>query len=285
MILLTGSTGFVGSHFLKSTGGDNDILQINRKGIEDGHHIIADLTNDASLKTLKSLDVDVLIHLASAIPGRNSDYFNTNVIGTFNLLNNINKTHLKKVILLSSLSVYGNTGNSVMDYRENNYTFTEDQYGRSKLMQEMLVRTFCDNAIDCLIFRASSIYGPGNTSHTLLPIFYNRALNNEDLLVQVKNYQQNFVYVGDVVNIIRQGIEKQVSGTYNLFSGDTVTIESLADLIIRSVNSSSKLVVDYKDQQHYHKVYNRDKLLRDFDCSDFTSLENGIKKMGEVSNG
>ena len=106
----------------------------------------------------------------------------------------------------------------------------------------MLVRTFCGEAIDCLIFSASSIYGPGNTSNTLLPIFYKRALNNEDLLVQVKNYQQNFVYVDDIVNIISQGIEKQINGTYNLFSGDTVTIESLAEMIIKSVNSSSKLI-------------------------------------------
>jgi nucleoside-diphosphate-sugar epimerase len=151
-------------------------------------------------------------------------------------------------------------------------------------MQELLIKIYFRDSIDYLIFRASSIYGPGNTSKTLLPIWYEKATKNENLVIQTKNYKQNFIHVKDVVKIIRQGIERNLSGTYNLFSKDTVEIEKLAKIIINAVNSSSKIIEDYKIKEHFDKIYNNNKLMHNFECSSFISLAEGIKNMRETYN-
>jgi nucleoside-diphosphate-sugar epimerase len=238
-ILITGATGFVGKYCVKTLSSSYQIIQLKRKGKEDEGCLIMDLTDIKSMKKLKSTKIDILVHLASAVPARHSFFFDTNVVGTYNLLRNLNKKYLKKIILLSSVSVYKNELDKISYFQEKNSKIPEDEYGKSKLTQELLIKSYCQDSIDYLIFRASSIYGPGNTSETLLPIWYEKATKNKDLVIQTKNYKQNFIHVKDVVEIIRQGIEKKKNGTYNLFSNDTIKIEELAKIIINVVNSSS----------------------------------------------
>ena len=284
MILITGATGFVGKYCVKALSGSYQIIQLKRKGKEDDSSLIMDLTDIESMKKLKCIKIDVLVHLASAIPARSSSFFNTNMVGTYNLLSSLNKKYLKKIILLSSVSVYKHELDKVSYFQEDNSEIPEDEYGKSKLMQELLIKIYCRDSIDYLIFRASSIYGPGNTSKTLLPIWYKKATKNENLVIQTKNYKQNFIHVKDVVKIVRQAIERNLSGTYNLFSNDTVEIEKLAKIIINAVNSSSKIIEDYKIKEHFDKIYNNNKLMHNFECSSFISLVEGIKNMRETYN-
>ena len=284
IILITGATGFVGKYCVKALSGSYQIIQLKRKGKEDDGYLVIDLIDIESMKKLKSIKINILVHLASAIPARSSSFFNTNVVGTYNLLNNLNKKYLKKIILLSSVSVYKHASDKVSYFQEDNSEIPEDEYRKSKLMQELLIKMYCRDSIDYLIFRAPSIYGPGNTSKTLLPIWYEKATKNEDLVIQTKNYKQNFVHVKDVVEIIRQGVERNLSGTYNLFSNETVEIERLAKIIINAVNSSSKIIKDYKTEELHDKIYNNDKLMRDFECSSFISLSEGIENMRKTYN-
>lgn len=284
IILITGATGFVGKYCVKALSDTYQIIQLKRKGKEDDGCLVVDLTDIKSMKKLKSIKMDILVHLASAIPARSSSFLNTNMVGTYNLLSSLNKKYLKKIILLSSVSVYKHESDKISYFQEDNSEIPEDEYGKSKLIQELLIKTYCQDSIDYLIFRAASIYGPGNSSKTLLPIWYEKALKNEDLVIQTKNYKQNFIHIKDVVEIIQQGIEKNLSGAYNLFSNDTVEIEELAKIIINTVNSSSKIIVDYKTEECFDKIYNNDKLIRDFECSSFISLAEGIKNMRETCN-
>lgn len=275
-VLVTGASGFVGKHLLSGLE--------NIPVIYPGRNLL-DLTDPASLRVLEDIKVDVLIHLASATPARvhaakERDYLDTNVTGMFNLLNSLNRKHLKKIILLSSVSVYKvNTDRPTM-FREDNCEITSPVeqngsfYGMSKYLQELLVRTYCGKSIDFLIFRASSIYGSGMPA-TLLPIFYQRSKNNEDIEITVKHYRQNFIYIDDVIKIIVGGIMNN-SGIYNLFSNETVGIEGLAELIIRANRSSSRIVRNYKSKVSFENIYDNTKLLRDFNCT-FTPLEEGIK--------
>ena len=279
MILITGASGFVGKHLVEALNtcglrcrevpfreGGEDVT--GRLKLVDRHHG-HDLTDVSTLTPLVNEKIDTVIHLASATPAANvysKDYFRTNVTGTINLLKSINKRHIKKIILLSSISVYKINKDADTYFREDSEitTLQESPYGYSKYLQESLIQEYCSkHSIGYVIFRASSIYGRGMPP-TLISIFNEKSKRNENLEITTKNYKQNFIYVGDVVELVKQARDSDVTGIYNLFSDCTLDIEQLAKTIISINNSSSDILKKYNSEDKYNKIYYNTKLHRDF---------------------
>lgn len=277
-ILLTGGSGFVGRHCVPLISGEHEVIQIGRTEAVSDRYLTADLTDRATMAKLSAVKPEVLIHMASAIPGRSKEFFKANVTGTFNLLDSIDASRLKKIILLSSVSVYDMAGPGPFVFEETSQQYTGDEYGKTKLAQEFLVRSFCGRSIPFLIFRLSSVYGPGYNTDTLLPIFLKRTLKGEDLLVQVRNYRQNFIYVKDIAEAVRQGAEGDQQGIYNLFSPDTLTIEELGETMIETLGSKARLVREYKGEQPDREFRNT-AFCKAFPGVKFTGIREGIRAM------
>lgn len=273
MILITGA-GFVGKHLVEALKGRPMILV-------DRHHG-HDLTDVNTLMSLINRKIDTVVHLASVTPANanSKEYFRTNVTGTINLLKSLNKRYIKKIILLSSISVYKINKDADTYFREDSEitTLQESPYGYSKYVQESLIREYCSEySIECVIFRASSIYGHGMPP-TLISVFNEKSKRNENLEITTKNYKQNFIYVSDVVELIKQGIDNHTTGIYNMFSDCTLDIEQLAKTVININNCSSDILKKYDSENKYNKIYYNTKLHRDFNYK-FTPLEEGIKTM------
>jgi len=278
MILITGASGFVGKHLVEALKGRPMILV-------DRHHG-HDLTDVNTLIPLINQKIDTVVHMASVTPANaySKDYFRTNVTGTINLLKSLGelpsdksggilypstpryKRHIKKIILLSSISVYKINKDADTYLREDSEitTLQESPYGYSKYLQESPIQEYCsDYSIECLIFRASSIYGHGMPT-TLISAFNEKSKGNENLEITTKNYKQNFIYVGDVVELVKQARDSDVTGIYNLFSDCTLDIEQLAKTVISINNSSSEILKKYNSEDKYNKIYYNTKLHRDF---------------------
>ncbi len=273
MILITGASGFVGKHLVGSLK-DKPVILVDR------HHGY-DLTDVTTLLPLLNRKIETVVHLASAIPTNaySKEYFRINVTGTINLLKCLDKRHIKKIILLSSVSVYKINKDTDTYFREDSDITTSDEssYGYSKYIQESLIKEYCSEcSIECLIFRASSIYGRG-MPQTLVSVFNNSSKMDENLDITIKNYKQNFVYVVDLVNLIKQGIYSHITGIYNIFSNETFDIEQLAEMVIKVNNSSSKIIRSYKFIKS-NIFYDNTKLNKDFNFK-FTPLEEGIKTL------
>jgi len=267
VILITGASGFVGKHLVEVLK-DRQMILVNR------HHGY-DLTDVNTLHPLINQKIDTVVHIASVTPANaySKDYFRTNVTGTINLLKCLNKRYIKKIILLSSISVYKINKDADTYFREDSEitTLQESPYGHSKYVQESLIREYCSDSIECVIFRASSIYGHGMPI-TLISVFNEKSKRNENLEITTKNYKQNFIYVGDVVELIKQGIDNHVTGTYNMFSDNTLDIEQLAKAVISINNSSSEILKKYNSEDKYNKIYYNAKLKKHFNCK-FTGME------------
>jgi len=182
------------------------------------------------------------------------------------LLKSLSKRYIKKIILLSSISVYKINKDADTYFREDSEitTLQESPYGYSKYVQESLIREYCSKySIKCVIFRASSIYGHGMPP-TLISVFNERSKRNENLEITTKNHKQNFIYVSDVVELIKQSIDSDATGIYNMFSDDTLDIEQLAKAVISINNSSSDIIKKYNSEEKYNKIYYNTKLHRDF---------------------
>ena len=181
-ILLTGAGGFLGRKIAASllAKGESDIRLQFRQQAPKGfleelgaafpsatiEPVFANLLNRNQLGNLVE-GVDCVIHAAAGMRGAAADMFANSVIGTRNLLEAIGIKKVKRVVLISSFSVY-----RTVDLKTNSLV-TEDTerepdgpdkgpYGYAKARQETLFRSLQKKYdFEAIILRPGVIYGPG----------------------------------------------------------------------------------------------------------------------------
>ena len=165
MILLTGSTGFLGKTILAEL--QRRKLDVITLGRSDENKIKCDLSTQVPVIP----SVELVIHAAGkahTVPSssiESKEFFDINVQGTKNLLEALeNHPTLKQFIFISSVAVYGLTeGNNIS---EETSLLAEDPYGKSKIDTERLIIKWClEHNVSYYIFRLPLIAGshpPGN---------------------------------------------------------------------------------------------------------------------------
>ncbi len=183
-ILLTGGTGFIGSHLavvlidagfkvvLFDNLSNSHVVTVNRLKEITGQFIVfveGDVRDTKLLsKTIRRYKIDTVIHLAGLkAVGESTEkpfkYFNNNVGGTISLLQAMQENHLKAIVFSSSATVYGKPQYFPID--EDHPTSSTNPYGRSKLhIEEMLLDlTLADPSWNIICLRYFNPAGAHNS--------------------------------------------------------------------------------------------------------------------------
>ncbi len=250
-ILVTGGAGFIGRHLVRLflEKGHRVIIFDNfansaRESISDllydGAKLIAgDITEPSDIDcALKNQDI--VVHLAAKISVSESvknplETFRVNVDGTRNLLDACKKNCVKNLIAASSAAVYGE-GKTGENSAERSNTVPVSPYGKSKLQMEKLIREHSAE-MNHVILRFFNIYGPGQSDEYagVITKFSENILHSRPLEIFGDGSQtRDFVAITDVINSIYSSVLKinDLSGVYNVASGQTTTIKDLAELMI-----------------------------------------------------
>lgn len=228
-ISITGATGFVGSHLVKS-------LKML------GHEVVAlfcDVCDKSDLlKLLSDGNYDIIFHLASAIPKRKKideqtqlTMYSTNVIGTENVLNCAWKLNTR-MVYLSSLAVC--SGGDWHHPVTEDEAVPGDYYSQTKLMGEVLAEHYRRHfEFSIISVRLASVYGPGDRHKFVIPYFLDRVFSGEDIFIHGKGERiMDFIYIDDVVDgIIKAGLSDKV-GVFNIGSGKGTTIAELGRTVV-----------------------------------------------------
>lgn len=243
--LVTGATGFVGSHVVEGLCQRGDgVRALVRPGTEArlleqwGATVVrADLTDPASLSA--TLDgVDLVVHCAAKVGdwGPLEEYRRVNVEGLRALCDAALGRPLHRFIHLSTLGVYEARHHYGTDESEPLPDRHSDGYTQSKVEAERLVLQYHrKQQLPVVILRPGFIYGPRD--RTLLPRLATRLKERSVLYIAGGRYALNTTYVGNLLHAILLAIEaphEQVVGEiFNITDGEHVSkrtfFETVAD--------------------------------------------------------
>jgi nucleoside-diphosphate-sugar epimerase len=214
--LVTGATGFIGSHLceeLAKRGYKVTCLvkkTSNLKWIED---LNLNLVEGDCVKRESLLDVvddyDYIFHLAGLTKARSGDeFFHINTKGTENLIKTISerKPKLKRFIYLSSLAAAGPCKSGV-PVQEDTCPSPVSDYGKSKLEGEKAVLNYKDS-IPITILRPPAVYGPRDKD--MLVLF---KMIKKGIFFDLGKCYYSLLYVDDLIQgIILSAESKEAEG-------------------------------------------------------------------------
>lgn len=222
-VLLTGASGFVGSHILdalRQQGIPTRILirrSSSRRFIE--HQLSSVTTCEGSIDEPDSLPralqgVSHVIHCAGLVKAlRVQDFHRINEVGTLNVVRAANAANVQRLIHVSSLAAAG-PGTMDRPRGETDPAEPVSEYGRSKWAGEQAVRRQCEG--DYVILRPPAVYGPRDQE--FLRLF--KAVKS-GLIPDIGCNQQklSLVYVEDLARVVVQCLHPTATARETFFVG------------------------------------------------------------------
>ena len=258
-ILVTGGAGFIGSHIVEhyqQRAEEIRVLDNFRTGYRhnldglDCTLIEASITDrDAVRRALEG--VDLVFHLAALVsvpesmekPGECVDI---NVRGLLNVLEEASVAGAQKLVFASSAAVYGD--NPTVPKIETMLPEPKSPYAITKLDGEYYLDIFQrEGRLQTTAIRFFNVFGPRQDPKgayaAAVPIFIEKALAGDPLTIFGDGGQtRDFIYVKDIVGALAFAAETPgLTGVFNAGYGDQLSINDLAQEIIRLTESSSSI--------------------------------------------
>lgn len=275
--LITGGAGFIGGHLASLLLKDEKCEKVtviddlstgsldNLKNISDDPKlevVINDITDPKCDLRKYVSKTDCIFHLAAAVgvelvvrePGRT---IHTNVHGTENVLKAAVEFD-KRIIVASTSEVYGKSNHEFFSESDDlligNPVHSRWSYACSKLLDEFYTLAYCkSHRLKGTVVRFFNTVGPRQTGQygMVIPRFVKNALANKDLHVYGDGSQTRcFCHVFDTIRALKalSDNEESYGNIYNIGSQRKISIYELAELVIKELNSKSKIkLIPYEE--------------------------------------
>ena len=284
-VLITGGSGFLGSHITDSllTRGDNvvviDNYETGRRDNLTAHpnlKVVEGTIADADLLDSLFEGINFVIHAAASYknPENWAEDAKSNICGTINVVKSCLKYKVKRVIYFQTALCYG-TKPLEQPITLNHPILPEgSSYSISKTAGEQYIHL---SGLDYVTFRLANVYGPRNISGPL-PVFYSRLTNDKPCFVM--DTRRDFVYVDDLVSVVIKAVDGAGSGTYHVSSGSDISIKEMFDATTLALNMGT---IDVEVRPRLEDdapsiLLDPSKTNETFDWVANTQLKEGVKK-------
>jgi UDP-glucose 4-epimerase len=264
-VLVTGGAGFIGSNIAE------ELVRAAHEVVVIDNLSTSSLENLRDLRTMRNFtfvqgsitdlsllkqvmeDVDCVFHQA-AIPSVQRSVEDplatneANSTGTLNVLIAARDCGVDKVIYASSSSVYGDT--PTLPKREAMTPTPKSPYAVSKLAGEYYCRVFSEvYGLKTVCLRYFNVYGPRQDPYSeyaaVIPRFITRMLARTPPIIYGDGTQtRDFSFVRDVATANLQAMERTVEGVFNIASGERISINELATIVMELIGVTCAVVHD-----------------------------------------
>ena len=260
--LVTGGAGFIGSHTVDRLVAEKHQVRIlddlssgkleNLKGVKDRVEFVKGDIRDRKIMRQAVQGIERILHVAAwrSVPKSMADsygYMDVNVMGTTNLLDEAVKAKVKRVVVVSSSSVYGEATKVPMS--ETDPTNPVSPYAASKLIDEILcglyTRAF---GLETVAVRYFNVFGPRqsleNDYAVVIPKFITSLLKKQSPPVYGDGKQsRDFTYVDNVAEATILASQVPGVGTgevFNIALGEENTLLDLLDQLNKIIGVDIK---------------------------------------------
>jgi dTDP-glucose 4,6-dehydratase len=270
-IIVTGGCGFIGSHFIEEILKSNNIEKIynidcetyaanknlNFKNDPRYQKLSMDISASCFIdqkKYFESLEVDYVIHFAAESHVDNSikgpkKFIDTNIVGTFNLLEIFKNTNIKKFIHVSTDEVFGSLNFEDASFDKNSPYRPNSPYAATKAASDLLVRSYFQTyKLPSIITNCSNNYGPRQFPEKLIPVCIKKLINKESMPLygNGKNIR-DWIFVKDhvkaLINVILNG---EVGDQYLIGGNKEISNYDLINTIAHEYAKLTSIDIDWQ---------------------------------------
>lgn len=268
-ILVTGASGFVGSHLVShliskkskvvtfSKKGSNPQLQVqNEVGSIEDFKKLNDMIKKSKINTIFHLAAQPIVEVGQSNPIKT---FEVNIKGTWNILEAARENNVQKIIIASTVHVYGD--NPKVPFKEEYFPKPSRPYETSKACADLLAQSFADTYdLPVEIPRFVNIYGPGDFNFSrLIPKIIKSILSGEQPEVWDIGSIRDFLYIDDAINAYLMLAEKKLDGgkrlrVFNFGTGKPIKIHDLVLKIIELSNKKINLKMEKLPEERSNEI-------------------------------
>jgi UDP-glucose 4-epimerase len=260
--LITGAAGFLGAPLanrLAEEGhnvvGLDDLSTGNPDSLSSKVNLIRGDVNDRPKLWSLLQEVDCVYHLAARVIVSESilyprEYSQVNVGGTVSLMEAMRDVGVRRVVFISSGSIYGNQ--SIQPLKETARPNPRSPYAVSKLSAEYYVRTIGDLwGIETVCLRVFNAYGPGQrmppSYAPVIPYCLRQATQNGTIVIHGDGRQsRDYVYVDDAVEaMVNAAISPKANHLIiNVGSGVETSVNDVVKLVLEITDQSPEIILN-----------------------------------------
>ena len=281
-LLVTGGAGFIGSNFIRHMLNKDKQVRIinldkltyagnldNLKDIDESRYqfVHGDICDEKTVYPLVK-EADIVINFAAESHvdrsiGKPDDFIQTDIFGTFVLLEAARKHGIGRFVQISTDEVYGSIEDGL--FKETDPLMPSSPYSASKAGADRLVYSYYVTfQLPVVIPRSSNNYGPYQYPEKLISLFVTNALDDKPLPIygDGKNVR-DWLYVTDNCEAIALVMEKGENGeVYNVGAGNEKQNLEITKTILQTLDKPDSLMTFVEDRKGHDRRYalNIDKL-------------------------
>lgn len=279
-ILITGGSGFMGSHFIRYLllhYGDVQVINLDKLTYAASQERLKDVAKEFGNRYLflqgdisdapfidnlfKKLKPAVIVDFAAAThvdrsildPG---DFVKTDVLGTYTLLEAARAFSVKLYIKISTDEVYGSIEKG--KFTEESPFRPNSPYSASKAGGDLLCRAYVKTyQLPLIVTHFCNFFGPWQHPEKFIPLFITNLLENKKVpLYGHGRNAREWIYVDDVARALDLLIQRGIPGeVYNIGTSHEKENWEIATLIIQQLGKDSSLIVNVGDRPGHDLRY------------------------------
>jgi dTDP-glucose 4,6-dehydratase len=301
-IFVTGGAGFIGSNFITHVLGlfqDYSVVNFdnltyagnlaNLDSVASNPHytfIKGDICDPGAVEAAMS-GCHSVVHFAAESHVDRSIYdpapmIETNVTGTFVLLQIARKLNIEKFVHVSTDEVYGDMAPGTFA-AEDSPVQPSSPYSASKASSDLIVRSYVRTfGFPAVLIRASNNYGPFQFPEKFLPLMIASALDDRPLPIYGDGKQErNWLHVEDHCRGILAVLERgRIGEVYNIGGADVVENLTMARRLLRATGKPQSLISHVADRPGHDRRYalNCEKIQTELGWKPAISLDRGLRQ-------
>jgi len=299
-VLITGGAGFIGSNFVRmmlERYPDYEIVNLdkltyagnldNLKDVEKNprHSFIKGDVCDREVVAKVMKDCDFVVHFAAETHVDRSiidagSFIETDVKGTYVLLDEARKAGVKRFVQISTDEVYGSIEKG--SFKETDALMPRNPYSASKAGADRLAYSFFTTyGVPVVITRTSNNFGPYQHPEKVIPLFVTNLLTDKKVPLYGDGLnERDWIYVLDNCEAIDLVLHKGKLGeVYNIGAGNEKKNIEITKMILKELGKDESMIDYVEDRLGHDRRYSLDcGKINKLGWKPKMSFEQGMKK-------